>query len=120
MNSRQRIDARQYVFARPGNNFRNNSERELISVTGRSAIVGLEHQPARGGGESVPLIPIGFEVIAIGILWATVDEHKHRQVFRFKLSRRIHQHAFHRRAVVGRPAIGLRLRKIAFRKLLVE
>ena len=116
----QRIDSGQYIFAGAGDNFRNDLQRELVSVAGRPAIVGLEHQPARGSGQSIPLIPIRLEMVAVGILRPTVNEHKQGQVLRFKFSRRIHQHAFDGRAVVGGPAIRLGLGQIALGEQLVE
>src|ERR1700686_1112147 len=112
----QSIDSSQYVFARPRNYLGNNSERELISIARRAAIIRLKHKPARGSGETIPLVPIGFEVVAIRILRTAVDEYKRRQVFRFKFSWRIHQHAFNGSAIVGGPAVGLRLWKIALGK----
>ena len=49
-----------------------------------------------------------------------MNQHEHRQVFGFELSRRIHEHAFDAAAVVRFPAIGLALGKFALDKKLVE
>ena len=98
----------------------NDLHEELVAVSGGTAVVGLEDQPSVGGGERGPLIPVGFEVIAVGIGGAAVNEREHRQVLGFEFARRINQHAFDGGAVVGLPLIGLALRKIALGEEFVE
>jgi hypothetical protein len=66
------------------------------------------------------LIPVGFEVVAVGVSGASVNEGEQRQIFLFELARRIDQHAFDRGAVVGLPAIGLALRQFALGEKFIE
>jgi len=55
------------------------------------------------------LVPIGFEVIAIGVSRAAMDQREHRQVFLLEFSRWIEQHAFDFGSIMGGPAIRLAL-----------
>ena len=98
----------------------NDLHQELVAVAGGPAIVGLEDQPSVGGGEGGPLIPVGFEVVAVGIGGAAVNQREHGQMLCFEFSRRINQHAFDGGAVVGLPLVGLALRKFAFGEQFVE
>ncbi len=98
----------------------NDLLEELVAVSGGAAVVGLEDQPAVGGGERGPLVPVGFEVIAVGVGGASVNEGEHGQMLGFEFAGRIDQHAFDGGAVVGFPAVGLALRKIALGEEFVE
>ena len=93
---------------------------EFVAVSRRPAVVGLEDQPAVGGGERGPLVPVGLEEVAVGVGGTSVNEGQHGQVFRFEFAGRIDQHAFDGGAVVGLPAVGLALGKIALGEELVE
>ena len=110
----QGVNAFENILAGAGDDFRHNLFEKFVTVTAGTAVIGLENQPALSGGQSVPLIPIGFEVITVSVGRAAVNQHEHRQVFGFELSRRIHEHAFDAAAVVRFPAIGLAFGKIAF------
>ncbi len=99
---------------------RNDLHQELVAVSGRAAVVGLEHQPAVGGGERGPLIPVGCEVVAVGVVGTSVNEGERGQMFGFKLARRIDQHTFDGSAVVGFPAVRFALRQIALGEKFVE
>src|SRR5215813_7099328 len=103
----QRVYATKNVFAGTRHQFRNNCRRELIAVSGRSAIVRLKDKPAILRGKTVPLVPVGLEVIAVCILWTAVDQHQHRQILRFELSRWIREPAFDWGTVWRSPAIRL-------------
>ena len=93
---------------------------KFVAVSGGTAVVGLEDQPAVGGGERGPLVPVGLEVVAVGVGGPAVNEGEQGQMLFFKLARRIDQHAFDGGAIVGLPAVGLALRKIALGEGFVE
>src|SRR6266851_5792009 len=116
----QRVNAFENVLAGTRDDEGNDLHEELISVSAGTAVVGLEDEPSVSGGERSPLVPVGFEVVAVGIGGATMDEREHRQMLGFKLSRRINQHAFHGCSIVSLPAIRLALRQIALAEKLVE
>ena len=61
----------------------NDLLEELVAVSRRPAVVGLEYQPAVGGGERSPLVPVGLEVVAVGFGGTSVDEGEHGQMLRF-------------------------------------
>ncbi len=116
----QRIDARQNVFSRARDDFGDNLHEKFVAVTSGTAIVGLEHKPAVGRGERGPLVPVGFEVVAVGIGRTAMDQRQKRQSFGFKLPRRIDQHAFHGCAIARLPAVGLSLGQFALGEGFVE
>ena len=68
------VDAFEDVFAGAGDDLGNDLGEEFVAVSGGAAVVGLEDEPSVGGGEGGPLIPVGFEVVAVGVGGATVDE----------------------------------------------
>src|SRR5437764_3945294 len=82
----ERIDAFEDVFPRTGDDLGHDLHEEFIAIARGAAIVGLEDQPAICGSENPPLIPIGVEVIAVGIGGAAVDERECWQILSFKLS----------------------------------
>ena len=98
----------------------NDLHKELVAVSGGAAVVGAEDEPSVGGGERGPVVPVGGEVVAVGVGGASVDEREHGQMLLLEFARRIDQHAFDRGAVVGLPLIGLALRKILFGESRVE
>ena len=51
----QGVDAFENVFAGTRDDYGNDLFEELVAVSGRPAVVGLEYQPAVGGGEGSPL-----------------------------------------------------------------
>ena len=108
------------VFAGTRDDLRNDLHEELVAVSGGAAVVGLEDEPSVGGGERGPLVPVGVEVVAVGVGGASVDEGEHGQMLGFEFARRINQHAFDGGAVVGLPVVGLALREIGFGEVLVE
>src|SRR5581483_86164 len=63
----KRIDTFENVFAGTRNQLRNDSLNEVVAIAAGAAIVRLEDQPSLIGREPVPLIPVGLEVVAIGI-----------------------------------------------------
>src|SRR5205807_2070678 len=89
----QGSDAFENVLAGAGDDFGHNLLEKLITVSAGTAVIRLKNQPTLGGGETVPLIPIGFEVIAVRVGGAAVNQDEHGQVLGLKLSRRIHEHA---------------------------
>src|SRR5690348_2072668 len=70
--------------------------------------------------EPGPVVPVGAEVVAVGVGGASVNQSEHRQMLGFELAGRIYQHAFDCCAVVGLPLVGLALREIGVSELLVE
>src|SRR5947209_17285209 len=80
------------VLAWPRDDLRNDPQQELVAVAGRPAVIWLKHQPALGRRQPVPLVPIGFEVIAIRIRRSAVDEDEHGKTLLFEFSWWIHQH----------------------------
>src|SRR4029077_17770197 len=98
-------DAFENVLARARDDLRNNLREELVAVSGCATIVGLEDEPSVGGGGGGPLVPVGFEVIAIGVGGAAMDEGQHGQVLGFEFSWRIDKHSFDGGAVGGLPLI---------------
>src|SRR5580658_7929264 len=109
----QRVDAFENIFAGTRQDHRNDLFEELVAVSRGAAVVRLEDEPAVGGGERSPLVPVGSEVVAVGVGRTAVNEGEQGQMFRFKFAGRIDQHAFDGGAVVGLPAIGLALGKLA-------
>src|ERR1700732_3981667 len=101
----QRVDAFENIFAGTRDDDGNNLLEEFVAVSGGTAVIGLEDQPSIGGGERGPLIPVGFEVVAVGVGGTSVNESEHRQMLGLEFAGRINQHAFHGSAVVGFPAI---------------
>src|SRR5271156_244031 len=116
----QRVDAFENVFAGARDDLGNDLFQELVAVSSGATVVGLEDQPAVGGGQRGPLVPVGFEVVAVSVGGAAVNEGEHGQALFLEFARRVNQHAFDRGAVVGLPAVGLALRKIALGEKLVE
>ncbi len=114
------VDAFENIFAGAGDDDGNDLLKEFVAVSGGATVVGLEDEPAVGGGERGPLIPVGFEVVAVGVGGATVNEGEHGQVFGTKFSGRVDQHSFDGGAVVGLPAVGLALGKVALGEKFVE
>src|SRR5262249_51913801 len=110
------VDAGENVFAGTRDELGNDLHEELVAVSGGAAVVGTEDEPSVSGGEGGPVVPVGGEVVAVGVDGASVDEGEHGQVLGFGAagvdSRRENQHAFYRCAVVGFPLIGLALREI--------
>ena len=80
----QRVDAFENIFAGARDDDGNDLHEEFVAVSGGTAIVGLEDQPAVGGGERGPLVPVGLEVVAVGVGGAAVDEGEHGQIPGFK------------------------------------
>lgn len=89
---------------------------EWPSPTDRTSVVRFKDEPALGGGERGPLVPVGLKVIAVGVFRASVDEGEHREVLGPKLSGRVDEHSLDSRSVVGGPAVGLALGKGALRE----
>ena len=85
------------------------AEHEVVAVAGAAAIVGAEDEPAVGGGEGGPVVPVGAEAVAVGVGGTAVDEGEHAQVLGVLLAGRKDEHAFDRTAVVGFPGVGLPL-----------
>src|ERR1700676_2413171 len=114
------VDAFENIFAGARDDDGNNLMEEFVAVSGGAAVVGLEDEPSVGGGERGPLIPVGFEVVAVGVGGASVNEGECRQMLCLKFAGRIDQHAFDHGAVVGLPAVRLALREIFFGDGFVE
>ena len=112
----QGVHSFQNILARARDNLRNNLHQESVAVATGSPVIGFKDQPSLTSGQSIPLIPVRLEVIAIGSGRPAVNEHERRQVFRFEFSRRVDQHAFNRRAIIGRPSVRLPLWQIALGK----
>src|ERR1700680_3681893 len=70
----QRVNPFENVLAGTRDDDGNNLHEELVSVSGGTAVIGLEDEPSVGGGERSPLVPIGFEVVAVGIGGGALDE----------------------------------------------
>src|SRR5271167_1024914 len=83
----QGVDAFENIFAGTRDDLRNDLLEEFVAVSRRSAVVGLEDQPAVGGGERFPLVPVGFKIVSVGFGGTAVDEGEQGQMFRFGLSR---------------------------------
>src|SRR6202042_2014816 len=66
----QRVNALQNVAARPGKDLGNDAESEFVAIADGASVVGLEDQPALCGGQSLPVVPVGGEVVAVGIGWS--------------------------------------------------
>ena len=96
----KRVHTRQDVFSGTRDDFRNDAKKKFVAVPGGTAIVRLEDQPAIGGGQTIPLIPVSLEVVSVGIGGTAVDERQHGQMLGFEFARWINQHAFDRRSVV--------------------
>ena len=62
----------------------NDLHQELVAVSGRAAIVGLEDEPSVGGGQRGPFVPVGLEVVAVGIGGAAVNQGEHGQMLRLQ------------------------------------
>src|SRR5215469_3686351 len=116
----ERINTSQNVFARSRNEFWNNSLPESITIANGPTIVRLEDKPAVAGRQPVPLIPIHFKVISVGVVRTAMDQREHGKILGAKSSGRVEEHAFNFRAVVGGPLVALALRKIALGEELVE
>src|SRR5450432_12052 len=116
----QRIDACQNVFSGTRDDLRHNLRQKLVAVPDRPAVVRLEHQPAIGGRQIRPLVPIGLKVISFNVARTTENEKQQGQTLGLELSRRINQHALHRRAIAGLPAVRFSPRKVAFGQRRVE
>ncbi len=115
------VDAFENIFAGAGDDGGNDLLEEFVAVSGATAVVGLEDEPSVGGGEGGPFIPVGFEVVAVGVGGASVDEGEAWEDFSASyLTGRVDQHAFDGGAVVGLPAVGLALREIFFGEGFVE
>src|ERR1700680_2513466 len=54
----QRVNAFENVLARTRDDDGNDLHEELISVSGGTAVVGLEEQTSAGGGQRSPMVPV--------------------------------------------------------------
>ena len=66
------------------------------------------------------VIPVGTELVAIGILRPAMNERQHLQMFRAELSGRINEHAFGGDAVVGGPSMRFALGKGTLGEVVIE
>jgi len=114
------VDAFENVFAGAGDDDGNDLLEEFVAVSRRPAVVGLEDEPAVGGGEGGPLIPVGLEVVAVGVGGAAVDEGEEGKDFSVRSGREDRSACLRRCAIVGLPAVGLALGEIAFGEEMVE
>src|SRR6201999_1113673 len=105
----QRVDAGENVFAGARDELGNDLHEELVAVSGGAAVVGAEDEPSVGGGERGPVVPVGGEVVAVGVGGASVNEREHGQMLLLEFARRIYQHAFDGGSVVCFPLVGLAL-----------
>src|ERR1700758_4768305 len=99
---------------------RRNCLFEGITVSGGSAVVRAEDEPALRSREDRPVVPVGTEAVAIGIDRTTMNQSQHLQILLPEFSRRIDQHALHHDAVIGFPLKWFSFRQSALGEELVE
>src|SRR5207244_12839499 len=99
----KRVHTRQDVFSGTRDDFRNDAKKKFVAVPGGTAIVRLEDQPAIGGGQTIPLIPVSLEVVSVGIGGTPTDERQPRQMLGFGFGRWVNTQGFDRRSLVLLP-----------------